>query len=205
MGSSKNGKRANHQKCFGYPQTLDVGSRFSQNIWLIDTESRTTCYFFFKDDFEDQRSVVSALCSILHQLFRQKPVLLSEAILREFEDGPEIFTSSFSNLWDTLLSAAKDRKAGEIVCLLDAIDECEDSGRSQLAKALCKLYSTRSDFNSKFLLTSRPYGEIRRGFHTLKIPGLPIIHLSGENKVEMKKISREIDVFIEARVESIGA
>ena len=57
----------------------------------------------------------------------------------------------------------------------------------------------------KFLLTSRPYGEIRRGFQPLEIPGLPVIHLSGESDVEMEKISREIDVFIEARVHNIAA
>ncbi|KAK6495514.1 hypothetical protein TWF481_002563 [Arthrobotrys musiformis] len=171
---------------------------------VLDTESRTTCYFFFKDDFEDQRNVVSALCSILHQLFRRKPALLSDTILKEFEDGPVIFTSSFNSLWDTLLSAAKDKRAGEIICLLDAIDECEDNGRSQLAKALCKLYGTRSDFNLKFLLTSRPYSEIRQGFHILEIPGLPVIHLSGESEVEMEKISREIDVFIRVSVRNIG-
>jgi hypothetical protein len=51
------------------------------------------------------------------------------------------------------MSAAKDENAGEIVCLLDAIDECEDHGRSQLTQALCKLYGTRSNFNLKFLLT----------------------------------------------------
>ena len=36
---------------------------------LATTESRTVCYFFFKDDFEDQKSIVSALSCILHQLF----------------------------------------------------------------------------------------------------------------------------------------
>jgi Cdc6-like AAA superfamily ATPase len=172
---------------------------------LETTESRTTCYFFFKDDFEDQRSAVSALCCILHQLFRQKRILLSEEILEQFEIEEEKLTSSFGELWATLLSAAKDKNAGEIVCVLDAIDECEDYGRSQLVQALCKLYRTESNFNLKFLLTSRPYGGIRRGFQPLELPGLPVIHLSGESDVEMKKISQEIDVFIKARVHDIGA
>jgi ankyrin repeat domain-containing protein 50 len=172
---------------------------------LPTTESRTTCYFFFKDDFEDQRTVVNALCCILRQLFMRKSGLLSEAVLKRFEVDGEKFTSSFSELWDTLLSAAEDKDAGEIVCLLDAIDECEDSGRFQFAQALCRLYGTRRDFNLKFLLTSRPYGGIRRGFQPLNIPGLPVIHLSGESDVEMKKISREIDIFIRSRVHDIGA
>ena len=170
---------------------------------LATTKSRTTCYFFFKDDFEDQKSIVSALCCILHQLFLQKRILLSETILERFEINGEKFTSSFGELWDALISAAKDKNAGEIVCLLDAIDECEDCGRSQLTQALCKLYGTKGNFNLKFLLTSRPYGGIRRGFQPLEIPGLPVIHLSGESEVEMNKISREIDLFIEARVQSI--
>ncbi|KAN0070035.1 hypothetical protein V8E54_011616 [Elaphomyces granulatus] len=172
---------------------------------LPSTESRTTCYFFFKDDFEDQRSIVCALCCILRQLFLQKRVLLSEKIFEQIEMDGERFTSSFNELWDAIISAAEDKNAGEIICLFDAIDECEDRGRSQLMQALCKLYGTGRNFNLKFLVTSRPYGGIRRGFQPLKIPGLPVIHLSGESDVEMEKISREIDVFINARVENIGA
>ena len=172
---------------------------------LPSTESRTTCYFFFKDDFEDQRSIVCALCCILRQLFLQKRILLSEKIFEQFEMDGEIFTSSFNELWDAIISAAEDKNAGEIICLFDAIDECEDRGRSQLMQALCKLYGTRTDFNLKFLVTSRPYSGIRRGFQPLKIPELPVIHLSGESDVEMEKISREIDIFINARVKNIGA
>ncbi|KAN0070010.1 hypothetical protein V8E54_011591 [Elaphomyces granulatus] len=172
---------------------------------LPSTESRTTCYFFFKDDFEDQRSIVCALCCILRQLFLQKRVLLSEKIFEQIEMDGERFTSSFNELWDAIISAAEDKNAGEIICLFDAIDECEDRGRSQLMQALCKLYGTGRNFNLKFLVTSRPYGGIRRGFQPLEIPELPVIHLSGESDVEMEKISREIDVFINARVKNIGA
>ncbi|KAL6886871.1 hypothetical protein GGI43DRAFT_388490 [Trichoderma evansii] len=171
---------------------------------LPNTASRTTCYFFFKDDFEDQKNVISALCCILHQLFKQKRILLSEAILDEFEIYQEEITGSFGKLWNTLLSAAENKSAGEIVCLLDAIDECEDGGRAQLARALQKLYNTGKSFNLKFFLTSRPYANIRHGFRPLDIPELAVIHLSGESDVEMKKISEEIDTFIQAKVQAVG-
>ena len=82
---------------------------------LPTTRSRTVCYFFFKDDFEDQRNVVSALCCILHQLFKQKRILLSDAILDQFDIGGETFTSSFGELWHTLINAAEDENAGEII------------------------------------------------------------------------------------------
>ena len=181
-----------------------VLAKYLVNSVLPTTESRTVCYFFFKDDFEDQRNVVSALCCILRQLFIQKRTLLSDAILDQFDIDEETFTSSFNEVWDILINTAEDENAGEIICLLDAIDECENQGRSQLAQKLCQLYGTRRDFNLKFLLTSRPYSGIRRDFQPLNIPGLPVIHLSGESDVEIKKISQEIDVFIKARVQDIG-
>ncbi|EHK41445.1 hypothetical protein TRIATDRAFT_321663 [Trichoderma atroviride IMI 206040] len=145
---------------------------------LQTTESRTVCYFFFKDDFPDQKTVVNALRCILRQLFIQKPLLFSDKI-------------------------SKDQNAGEIICVLDAIDECEDQG-SQLAQELCKLYGAANDFHLKFLLTSRPYGNIHRGFRPLEIPGLPVIHLSGESEDEVRKISQEIDIFIRFKVKDIA-
>ncbi|EHK19521.1 uncharacterized protein TRIVIDRAFT_132672, partial [Trichoderma virens Gv29-8] len=173
---------------------------------LLSETSRTVCYFFFKDDFEDQKSIVSALCCILYQLFQQNPALLSESITNQFEAGGERFLASFSELWHILLSTAQDVRAGEIICVLDAIDECEDHGRSRLAKELCKLYGadSRLTLNLKFLVTSRPFGKIRQGFQPLQIPNLPIIHLSGESEEELKKISAEIDTYIKARVQDIA-
>ncbi|KAK3358089.1 hypothetical protein B0T25DRAFT_176671 [Lasiosphaeria hispida] len=171
---------------------------------LLTTKSRTVCYFFFKDGFDDQTSVTGALCCILHQLFKQRRDLLSGAILDQLDTGGETIIRSFSELWQTLINAAKIESAGEIICLFDAVDECEGQGRSQLAKALCKLYGTMTNFDLKFLLTSRPYDEIRRSFQPLNTAELPMIRLSGESSAEISKISREISVFIEARAQDLG-
>ncbi|KAK6345266.1 hypothetical protein TWF718_007191 [Orbilia javanica] len=182
---------------------------------LTTTEWRTTCYFFFKDDVDDQKSPVNALCSILHQIFTEKSNLLSENILEQIEDYGEGFTTSFPDLWRTLFNVARNNglnispngtKSGrdnEIVCILDAVDECESNGRSRLLKALRKLDDSSSDLNLKFLLTSRPYREIRQDLVGGRQPR--IIHLSGEGEAEMEQISREIDIFIKSRVGDIGA
>ena len=170
---------------------------------LPTTESRTTCYFFFKDDFEDQRSAKSALGCILHQLFMRKEILFSNKIIKRFEASNAHLTSSFDELWEVLVTASQDKNAGEIVCVLDAFDECEAQERSKLAQTLCKFYNTRNNFNLKFLVTSRPYGEIRRGFQPPDVPGLSIIHLSGEGDAEIKKIAGEIGVYIKSRVRNI--
>ncbi|KAK6361998.1 hypothetical protein TWF730_005702 [Orbilia blumenaviensis] len=164
------------------------------------TPGTTTCYYFFKDDFEGQSCVTTALCCILFQLFRAKSALLSEAILEQFEIVGDGFIESFTELWSALLLAASNPAAGEIVIILDAIDECSDN--SQLIRELHRLYSTQPYFNLKFLVTSRSYREIRQGFQSLKVPGSAFIHLSGER--EMDKISKEIGIFVDAKVQEIG-
>ncbi|RAQ77025.1 ankyrin [Aspergillus flavus] len=177
--------------------------------YLVDTvllaDRRTICYFFFKDDFEDQRSITKALCCILSQLFEARRDLLSEGILEQFEIQGDNFTNSFSELWDTLVTTIEARNAGEVIILLDAIDECEDEGRFLLENALCKFYGRKRDSNLKFLLTTRPYGKIKRGLRPLDIPELPVIHLSGESDAEMHKISAEIEIFVRERVKNIRA
>ncbi|KAI0479955.1 hypothetical protein F4859DRAFT_454711 [Xylaria cf. heliscus] len=165
---------------------------------------RITCYFFFKDGFDDQKSLESALCCILRQIFVQKPALLSDKILEQFERDEKTIYSSFRSLWDIFTSIASHYNQGEIICILDALDECEGNGRSRIAKAICKLYETeKSTFTLKFLLTSRPYMDIKREFRILE-NRQPTIHLSGENEVEVDKISKEIDIVIKSQVGKLG-
>ncbi|OAP64317.1 hypothetical protein AYL99_00289 [Fonsecaea erecta] len=180
-----------------------VLARYLIDEVVLSTSQRTTCYFFFKDDSEDQKTAANAICAILRQLFLEKPDLLQESILSEFQTKKDTHVSSFSDLWNTLLSVAADPNAGEIVCILDALDECQDRDRSRLIQALTELYSTNYLSNLKFLLTSRPYGHIGREFRELE-KLLPSIHLRGENDDEIKKISLEIDLVIRSRVEDIG-
>ncbi|OAL17683.1 hypothetical protein AYO22_11398 [Fonsecaea multimorphosa] len=180
-----------------------VLARYLVDEVVLSTSQSTTCYFFFKDDSEDQKTAANALCAILRQLFLEKPDLLQESILAEFQTKKDTHVSSFSDLWNTLLSVAADPNAGEIVCILDALDECQDRDRSRLIQALTELYSTNYLSNLKFLLTSRPYGHIGREFRELENL-LPSIHLRGENDDEIQKISLEIDLVIRSRVEDIG-
>jgi ankyrin repeat protein len=171
---------------------------------LPSTTTRTTCYFFFKEDFEDQRSVVTALCSILHQVFDHHPTSFSTQILEKFQDKGATLLTSFGDLWDILISATTSHKKWEVVCILDALDECETLGRNQLIDTLSKFSRTTAHAPAlRFLLTSRPYVDIKRRFRHLECD-LPTIHLKGENEEEITKISHEIDMVIRSRVIGIS-
>jgi hypothetical protein len=190
--------------------TADPGAGKSVlSKYLVDqviptSGTRTTCYFFFKDDFPDQKSSANALCAILRQLFMENPRLLRDSVLEKSDRDVNMFTASFNDLWGIFMDAVADEDAGEIVCVLDALDECQESDRGRLIGALCNVYSNGPKHrNLKFLCTSRPYGSIRHLFRDLE-RRLPSIHLSGENEDEVEQISREIDVVIKSRIKEIG-
>jgi len=177
---------------------------------LIDQEvkamkSSITCYFFFKDDNEKQKSITTALSALLHQLFSQKQSLIQHAIEDHTAEGDQL-PQLFHKLWSILMKATSDSRAGEVVCILDALDECEESGRYRIIDALNMFYkqaisSRQSPSQLKFLVTSRPYFDIERRFADL-ISSFPTIRLQGEK--ESEAIRREINTVIKWRISKLG-
>ncbi|KAF3314821.1 hypothetical protein TWF173_004350 [Orbilia oligospora] len=182
---------------------------------VLSTPGSTICYFFFKEDLEEQRKATIALSSILFQLFTANRSLICDKILDRFEIVGESFSSSFHELWRAFLIAASN--ADEIVCVLDALDECNSGDRSQLITKLKELYGKPTDLNLKFLVTSRPTRDIVQalrpvrevlhkatGQQPLEVPESLLIHLNGDGDEEKGKIAREINTFIDARVHEIS-
>ncbi|KAI1416756.1 hypothetical protein F5Y13DRAFT_204139 [Hypoxylon sp. FL1857] len=181
-----------------------VLARYLVDKVLPSTDTRTTCYFFFKENPKEQSSLAVALCCMLRQIIEQRPALLSNEIIQEFQSRATI-TKSFDSLWNILISLSRKQNSGEIVCIIDALDECERGGQSQLTDALeqlCYLDSSETKTHIlKVLLTSRPYVNIQRGVVSLG-ERVPTIHLNGED--EGDKISREIDIFIKDKVRKLS-
>ncbi|KAI0506750.1 ankyrin repeat-containing domain protein [Xylaria bambusicola] len=179
-----------------------VLSKYLVDAVLPSNATRTTLYFFFKDDFEDQRTSKDALRCVLHQLFKQKPALLLDEILKDFAEEGDQLVASFPRLWDIFTKATSDPSHGEMVCILDALDECVD--QKQLINALAQHYSiSRGTSALKFLVTSRPYSQIRRGLQNLE-DSHPTIHLSGESQEEVDKIAQEITIVIQQRIADLS-
>ncbi|CAI7665531.1 unnamed protein product [Penicillium glandicola] len=171
---------------------------------LEATESRAVCYFFFKDDNDDQASITTALSALLHQLFSQRTSLIQHAMKDYLAEGSKL-PQLFQKLWAILLKAASDPKAGEIVCILDGLDECAEKGRYQIIDVLSVFYkqSIPDDGSSrlKFLITSRPYYDIQRRFAELT-HNFPTIRLAGEE--ESEAIGREIDKVIKWKLSKLA-
>jgi ankyrin repeat protein len=117
------------------------------------------------------------------------------------------YFNSFDRLWNTLIGIARNKAAGEIICVLDGLDECREEDLFQLSAKLRSFFlkptGDETETRLKFLLTSRPYDYVRWELQELKTL-IPTIHLAGESEAEVEKISREIDVVVENRLRTIG-
>jgi formylmethanofuran dehydrogenase subunit D len=175
---------------------------------LVGTEQHALCHFFFKEN-EEQNNALTAMCALLHQLFwahKDDADFLRRQIDSAIRKCGPGLKNDFEELWQVFISAATDPSAKDIICVVDALDECRKSDRDKLIACLERFYgrpSNEADRGSKlkFFVTSRPYPEIELKFSNLT-RGFPTIRLADDN--ESGKITREIGLVIDARVKEIG-
>lgn len=164
------------------------------------------CYFFFKDISTYQRSPASAMAAILHQLFSAIPSLVRHALFPYELNGEEL-PNLLDVMFDILVDAAADPAVTQIVCVMDALDECDEHERLFLIEKITNFYRDSKSFapdqqpKLKFFLTSRPYDDIQFQFHQL-IQEVPTIHLSGDE--ESAGISSKIDRVTIANVRKLA-
>lgn len=171
---------------------------------VLPLEDRVVCYFFFKDDFPDQRSCLRVVCTVLYQLFKMRPHLLTDNVLKTFKIEGERFFHSFTNLWSVFVGAATQQ---DTICVFDALDECLEDDRKLFVRAVTSLYAARSSNKSdgfmKCLLTSRPYDHIRRQIYRELGPEMALIHLQGDQGPAVEEISAEIRLVMDARLNEL--
>jgi NACHT domain/Ankyrin repeats (3 copies) len=171
---------------------------------LQNTNTSTICYFFFKDN-KEQDSLATALCALLHQLFSARPQLLQYA-MTSWEKSNQKLQSEVYELWRILLTAATSEEAYRVTIVMDALDECCENDRQKLIELLSDFYVKSSRHASrssclKILVTSRPYNEIENNFRGVG-PRLSTIRLQGE--LESDRIHEEIDLVIQQKVTTLA-
>lgn len=169
----------------------------------LESTSALICYFFFKDN-DEQNSLATALCAILHQLFGFKPELLRHAISPWRDNGVKI-QQEVDELWRILEAASLDASFTNTYCIVDALDECNIQDRARFIHKLSGYYSPKRAVGQhgwlKFLVTSRPYAEIQEEFKLIT-RSFPHIRIRGED--ESDRIYQEISRVIKIRVADLG-
>ena len=183
-------------------RTLIEEERLSTNI-----STSTVCYFFFKDGVQGRMHATDALGAILHQLFMHDSTgkLIRHAMHSHKSYGKSL-TQSLSEMWRILLNCSSE--AGEIVCVLDALDECTEDSWRDLIKLLNEFYcppngsSLRGHSLVKFLITSRPYANLELSFRGFSGTSA---YMRFDGDEMSPHIGRDIDLVIDAQVDIIAS
>lgn len=180
-----------------------------ENLLGPDLTATTVCHFFFKENSEQNNTAI-AFCALLHQLFCKKKHLQRYATEAISNNGSAL-KNEFEKLWKIFISAATDPAAGDVICVLDALDECQQLDRDKLITSLERFYvgsvsegrevQANRGAKLKFLVTGRPYDEIKRAFFHLQ-KNIPTIRFAAEDEPE--SITREIGFVIEKRVDELA-
>ena len=153
------------------------------------------CYFFFKDGDEHRQHSTDALRAILHQLFAQDS---SSSLIKKALDSHKKFGKSlrqmFSELWQILLDCSQSPDAGEVICVLDALDECNVDSRRELIDHIEDSCCRSHPSKLKFLITGRPYNDLEARFNKISNKA-GYQYLSGDDKSE--EIGKEINIVID--------
>jgi hypothetical protein len=168
---------------------------------VLPAAGRLVCYFFFKDDFEEQKSSLRAVCTILYQLFEARSSLLTHAILDAYDKQRDKFFDSFANLWSVFVVTTAQQN---VMCIFDALDECREEDMKQLIEAITSVRNTQPSKvgtgGLRCLLTSRPYDHIRRRIqHTLNFE-MTSIHLQGDQGAASEELVDEIKLVVDSRI-----
>src|SRR5205807_6164041 len=99
---------------------------------------------------------------LLHQLFSQRNALCRYAEQALKAKG-ERFTEEVDTLWSILARAVTEGGCGEVICVVDALDECENVTLAPFIHHVNRLQGPQTSGTPlKFLVTSRPYHNIEK-------------------------------------------
>jgi hypothetical protein len=166
----------------------------------ITAGNATICYFFFKAR-EESENPNNALCALLYQLFEQNEHLLEKYGIPEYQKGGSL-ANLFEPLWSLLVRACRDPDAGQIICILDALDECAASHKRIIATKFAEFCSGNPiNVNFRILITSRIENALQAAFNLGSKSKATFVRLTGEGEKEVAAITKEINLVINEEIE----
>lgn len=154
------------------------------------------CYFFFQATDNRINSAVAAIGGLILSLLKPRQKLVS-AIRKKF--GDTISQLSGPNAWQVLCdifeTIAQNQELSDIVCIIDALDECENDVRSLLNLIV------KTTGHVKWLLSSRNVKDIERRLRKIKKSQ----RLTLELKANAECVSQSVDAYIGCSIQDIEA
>ncbi|KAF7171152.1 hypothetical protein CNMCM5623_003581 [Aspergillus felis] len=171
IGENRGQKESNIFWLYGNPGTgkstmaITLTEELPNQAEFLSGKKRLA-YFFCDSGSEHQRTATSILRGLLYQLITQHKSLMKYLLPKYTEQKAKLFTS-FDALWSVLMDMGQDPSISGTYCIIDALDECEPDEQRIILYEINRTFSNSKSQQSSsnamhFLITSRPYPEIRR-------------------------------------------
>lgn len=177
-------------------------ARISADERSITTSSTTVAYFFFKTTDASRTLAQHALSAILLQLVEQ--LKSRQDVIKKVVDKfihQSKLGGSFEDIWRLLIDCVNSPGLGDVICVLDALDECDEKSCEELIGALQQLFASEKNYrtasNLKFFITGRPELNITNKFKTFA-SYTSFVELDGAAVSD--KIAADIEKVIDFRV-----
>ncbi len=165
---------------------------------LAEQSQMTLAYYFCDDKYETRRTATAILRGLLLQLLRQRPVLFKH-IQPDFDISRGRLFTDFYALWRIFDNIVKDPEAGEVYCLIDALDECEKESRQLFLTNFTKLFSSQQSKKRvvKFIVTSRGENDIKESLVTAG----PVVQ---NLQIDSGRVNDDLSKFIDVKVDELS-
>ena len=157
----------------------------------------TLAYYFCDNKNEGRRTATAVLRGLLVQLLRQRPILFKH-IQSDFNMSRDRLFADFHALWRIFASIVEDPEAGEVCCLIDALDECEEESRQTFLTSFTKLFCSQKSKKTlvKFIVTSRRESDIEESLSAVS----PAIR---NLQIDSGKVNHDLSKFIDVKVDEL--
>ena len=166
---------------------------------LAERSSQITLAYYFCDDKDEKRKTATAILrGLLLQLLRQRPMLFKH-IQSDFDISRDNLFTSFHGLWRVFDAIVKDPEAGEVFCLIDALDECDKELRQSFLSNFTELFTSLQNKIStfRFIVTSRRESDIEELFSAAS-PAIQNL------QVDSRRVNDDLSKFIDFKVDKLS-
>jgi hypothetical protein len=151
-------------------------------------------FFFCSAEDEKRNTAVAVLRGLVHQIIAKRPQLVKHALSYfETEERKQQTVSSLETLWLIFSKLINDTELGTMFCVLDGLDECEESTLRELLPRVVSLLTGESSSSTK--------GTFKLAVVSRDLPGLrgctTRVRLDPDND---EKVVGDIELFVFARV-----
>jgi DNA polymerase III delta prime subunit len=162
-----------------------------QKLQSFKNGTKCLAYFFCTSNNQKQKTAVAILEALIYQFITDKRQLIGflPPDLKKIKENLQ----DFDTMWDVLMKIGNDSSTGEKYCIVDGLDECEES--TDLLRQIGITFKSNSDRDSEpkinILILSRLYPETTR------------LHLASKDLSLYKEMAQDIDIFVREIMEEL--